>query len=134
MKIKPVLLLFLLFSSISSSSTVLAADMMMDINGTWAGVVVLENGQELDFVATFNQEGSRVNGVLVGIGGPDIRISNGRIENNILYFSSIRPINEVAVPFDYIAVNSSDYLNITIIRVGAIGPNSVLSTMTRRQE
>ncbi len=124
--------LLLLITCFISGNT-LAAEMAVDVSGTWTGVVSLENGQELPFEVSFEQQGSTVTGVLAGIGGPDIPISNGRIENNILYFSSVRPINDAQVPFDYIGVNSADYLNITIIRVGATGPNSVLSTMTRRQ-
>ena len=133
MSIKSFFTGLLILSSWLFSCTTLAAEMMIDVTGTWSGVVLLENGQELPFGVTFEQEGEIVNGVLVGIGGPDLMISNGRIENNILYFSSVRPINGESVPFDYIGINSADYLNITIIRVGATGPNSVLSTMTRRQ-
>lgn len=133
MSIKSFFTGLLILSSWLFSRTTLAAEMMIDVTGTWSGVVLLENGQELPFGVTFEQEGEIVNGVLVGIGGPDLMISNGRIENNILYFSSVRPINGESVPFDYIGINSADYLNITIIRVGATGPNSVLSTMTRRQ-
>jgi hypothetical protein len=133
MSIKSVFAVLLILTSNFFSSALLAAEVMMNVSGTWSGVVLLDNGQELPFAVTFEQEGSIVNGVLVGIGGPDLMISNGRIDNNILYFSSVRPINGEDVPFNYIGVNSADYLNITIIRVGATGPNSVLSTMTRRQ-
>ncbi len=133
MSIRSVLTALLILTSSFFSSALWSAEMMVDVSGTWSGVVRLENGQELAFGATFEQEGSNVSGVLAGIGGPDLIISNGRIENNILYFSSVRPINGEEVPFNYIGVNSADYLNITIIRVGATGPNSVLSTMTRRQ-
>ena len=133
MSMKSVCTVILILTASFFSSALLAAEMMVDVSGTWSGIVRLENGQELDFVVTFEQEGSTVSGALAGIGGPDLNISNGRIENNILYFSSVRPINGEDVPFNYIGVNSADYLNITIIRVGATGPNSVLSTMTRRQ-
>ncbi len=133
MSMKSVFTVLLILTSSFFSSALMAAEMMVDVSGTWSGVVRLENGQELAFGVTLEQEGSTVSGVLVGIGGPDLTISNGRIENNILYFSSVRPINGEGVPFNYIGVNSADYLNITIIRVGATGPNSVLSTMTRKQ-
>jgi hypothetical protein len=133
MSIKSAFTVLLIISSGFFSSCLLAAEMSVDVSGTWSGVVLLENGQELPFGITLEQEGSTVNGVLTGIGSPDIVILNGRIENNILYFSSVRPIGGEQVPFDYIGVKSADYLNITIIRVGATGPNSVLSTMTRRQ-
>lgn len=133
MSIKSVFAVLLIISSGFLNSSLLAAEMAVDFSGNWSGLVRLENGQELAFGLTLEQEGTTVNGVLEGIGSPDIVISNGRIENNILYFSSVRPIGGEQVPFDYIGVKSADYLNITIIRVGATGPNSVLSTMTRRQ-
>ncbi|MBN4059851.1 hypothetical protein JYT80_00770 [bacterium AH-315-I11] len=128
----PLMFALLFFSYFSASA--LAAEMAMDVSGNWIGVVELENGQELPFGITLSQEGAIVSGVLAGIGSPDLVIENTRIEENILYFSSVRPINGGEVPFDYIAVISADYMNVTIIRVGATGPNSVLSTMTRRQE
>lgn len=115
------------------SSSVIAADNVVDVNGHWTGVVELANGQELPFGITLNQNGTEVTGFMDGIGGPDVTIMNPRLQDNILYYSSLRPINGEDVPFDYIAVVSGDYMNITIIRVGATGPNSVLSTMTRRQ-
>jgi len=93
----------------------------------------LANGQELPFGITLNQNGTEVSGFMDGIGGPDVTIIDPRLEDNILYYSSLRPINGEDVPFEYIAVVSGDYMNITIIRVGATGPNSVLSTMTQRQ-
>jgi len=133
MSIKSIFFVLLIVSLSFFSSALIAAEMSADVSGTWSGSVRLDNGQELPFGLTLEQEGSVVNGVLAGIGSPDIMILNGRIENNILYFSSLRPINGEDVAFDYIGVNSADYLNITIIRVGATGPNSVLSTMTRRQ-
>jgi len=115
------------------SSSVFAADNVVDISGHWTGVVELANGQELPFGITLNQNGTVVSGFMDGIGGPDVTIMDPRLEDNILYYSSLRPINGEDVPFDYIAVVSGDYMNITIIRVGATGPNSVLSTMTQRQ-
>jgi hypothetical protein len=107
--------------------------MMADVSGNWIGTVELENGQELPYDIILNQEGTTISGMLVGIGGPDVAITNARLDGNILYYSSTRPINGEDIPFDYIAVISGDYMNITILRVGATGPNSVLSTMTRRQ-
>ena len=123
------------FLSAGLSLSALAADSMVDINGTWSGVVELDNGQELPFVAILEQDGMQVSGILAGIGGaPDVEIINGRLEGNIVSFSGIRQIQGADVRFDYVAVNSGDYLNVTIIRVGASGPNSVLSSMTRRQD
>jgi hypothetical protein len=125
MKVSLVLVLF--------STSVFAADNVVDVSGSWSGVVVLGNGQELPFGITLNQNGAEVSGYMDGIGGPDVTITDTRLEDNILYYSSLRPINGEQVPFDYIAVVAGDYMNITIIRVGATGPNSVLSTMTQRQ-
>jgi hypothetical protein len=107
--------------------------MSVDASGNWVGVVILENRQELSYDLRLEQEGMVYSGVLAGIGGPDVPIFDVRLENNILYYSSTRPIAGEEVLFDYIAVISGDYMNITIIRVGASGPNSVLSTLTRRQ-
>lgn len=132
MKFKITFIVFLL-TLVSCSSITGASDNIVNVSGNWIGVVELANGQELPYDITLSQEGSRVSGVLAGIGGPDVTITDVRLENNILYYSSTRPIAEAEVPFDYIAVISGDYMNITIIRVGATGPNSVLSTMTRRQ-
>jgi hypothetical protein len=115
------------------SSSVFAAGNEVDISGHWTGVVELANGQELPFGITLNQNGTEVSGFLDGIGGPDVTIMDPRLEDNILYYSSLRSINGEDVPFEYIAVVSGDYMNITIIRVEATGPNSVLSTMTQRQ-
>jgi len=115
------------------SSSVFAAGNEVDISGQWTGVVELANGQELPFGITLNQNGTEVSGFMDGIGGPDVTIMDPRLEDNILYYSSLRPINGEDVPFEYIAVVSGGYMNITIIRVGATGPNSVLSTMTQRQ-
>jgi hypothetical protein len=122
-----------LFAIILLSSSVFAAENVVDVSGSWTGVVELANGQELPFGITLNQNGSQLSGFMDGIGGPDVTIMNPRLEDNILYYSSVRPINGEDVAFDYIAVISGDYMNITIIRVGATGPNSVLSTMTQRQ-
>jgi len=132
MKIKIISLILLLLLT-SCAIKVQRADNMADVSGNWIGTVELENGQELPYDIILNQEGTTISGVLVGIGGPDVVITNARLDGNILYYSSTRPINGEDVPFDYIAVISGDYMNITIIRVGATGPNSVLSTMTRRQ-
>ncbi|MDG2089710.1 MAG: hypothetical protein P8J61_01170 [Gammaproteobacteria bacterium] len=133
MKFKATSLLFLILSFSYFSGIALAAEMITDVGGNWVGVVTLENGQELPYDITISQEGTTASGFLAGIGGPDITITDVRLEENILYYSSTRPIGGAEVPFDYIAVISGDYMNITIIRVGATGPNSVLSTLTRRQ-
>lgn len=125
-------IIFFVFSNIIFAN-VFAAEMTVDVSGNWVGVVELENGQELPFGLELNQQEGELTGVLAGIGTPDIEVMDVRLEDNILYFSSLRPINDQNVAFDYIAVISADYMNITIIRVGATGPNSVLSTMTRRQ-
>ena len=82
MSIKSAFTVLLIISSGFFSSCLLAAEMSVDVSGTWSGVVLLENGQELPFGITLEQEGSTVNGVLTGIGSPDIVIINGRIENN----------------------------------------------------
>lgn len=135
MKFKTNFLLLAFLSCSLLSLALVAAEMMTDVSGTWTGVVELENGQELPFVAVLDQEGMQISGILAGIGGaPDVTILDGKIEGNIVSFSGVRQIQDADVRFDYIAVNSADYLNFTIIRVGATGPNSVLSSMTRKQD
>ena len=135
MKLKKVALILTCWSFILTSQLTQAAEMAVDVSGTWSGTVVLDNGQELPFVAILDQDGMQVSGILAGIGGaPDVTIMNGKAEGNIVSFSGIRQIQGEDVRFDSVAVNSADYLNFTIIRVGATGPNSVLSSMTRRQE
>ena len=132
MKSKSISVLLLISINFLSSGAI-SAEMEIDVSGNWIGVVALESGQELPYDITLRQEGLRVSGVMAGISGPDITITNVRLEENILYYSSTRPIGEAEIPFDYIAVISGDYMNITIIRVGAAGPNSVLSAMTRKK-
>ncbi len=104
------------------------------ISGTWSGSVSLNNGNQLPFVAILEQEGELVSGILQGIGGaPDVTIMDGRIENDTVRFAGVRVIQGEDVRFDYIGTHVGDYINFTIIRVGATGPNSVLNTMTSRQ-
>ncbi|MAM72105.1 MAG: hypothetical protein CMP91_13295 [Gammaproteobacteria bacterium] len=105
-----------------------------DLTGTWSGSVRLANGNELPFIAVLEQDGESVSGILEGIGGaPDVTIMNGRIENDTVRFAGIREIQGEDVRFDYIGTYVGDYINFTIIRVGATGANSVLNTMTTRQ-
>jgi len=104
------------------------------ISGSWSGSVSLNNGNQLPFVAILEQEGELVSGILQGIGGaPDVTIMDGRIENDTVRFAGVRVIQGEDVRFDYIGTHVGDYINFTIIRVGATGPNSVLNTMTSRQ-
>jgi len=104
------------------------------ISGTWSGSVSLNNGNQLPFVAILEQEGELVSGILQGIGGaPDVTIMDGSIENDTVRFAGVRVIQGEDVRFDYIGTHVGDYINFTIIRVGATGPNSVLNTMTSRQ-
>ncbi len=110
MSIKSFFVVLFIISSNFSSSVLLAAEMSDDFSGTWSGLVRLESGQELAFGLTLEQEGSTLSGVLAGIGSPDIIILKGRVENNILYFSSLRPINGEDVAFEYVGVKSADIL------------------------
>lgn len=124
--------LFVILTMFSAAG--FAAEMMADASGTWSGVVRLQNGNELPFVAVLDQSGMAVSGILQGIGGaPDVTIMNGSIEDNIVSFDGVRQIGGEDVLFHYIAVVSGDYMNFTIIRDGATGPNSVLSSLTTRQ-
>jgi hypothetical protein len=125
---------FLLLLSLVLTCQALLAAQASDTTGTWSGTVRLDNGNELPFIAILEQGGNSVSGILAGIGGaPDVTINNGRIENDILRFSGVRVIGGEDVQFDYIGTYVGDYINFTIIRVGATGPNSVLNTMTSRQ-
>ncbi len=104
------------------------------VSGTWSGSVSLANGNQLPFVAILEQQGNVVSGILQGIGGaPDVTIMDGRIENDTVRFAGVRVIQGEDVRFDYIGTHVGDYINFTIIRVGATGPNSLLNTMTSRQ-
>ena len=84
MKFKATSLLFLILSFSYFSGIALAAEMITDVGGNWVGVVTLENGQELPYDITISQEGTTASGFLAGIGGPDITITDVRLEENIL--------------------------------------------------
>ena len=112
MNTKSSFILVLLFAFNYFSVNAYAADKLVDVNGNWVGIVALENGRELPYEITLSQQGSSISGVLAGIGGPDLTLKNIRLEGNILYYSSTRPINGDNVLFDYIAVISADFVPI----------------------
>lgn len=122
MKTKVIMLLCGLFAG-----PALAAD----FSGTWSGDVELPNGQKLPFVAVLEQNGNQVTGILKGIGGaPDVQITNGRVDNELLRFSGVRMIQDAAVEFSYFGVRAGSDVLFTIYRVGAEGPGALLSSMT----
>ena len=105
--------------------------MAADVNGTWSGEVELANGQKLPFVAVLTQEGTVVTGKLEGINGaPDVQITNGKVEGDLVTFSGIRIIQDAPVRFDYYGVQAGQNIQFTIHRVGAEGPNALLHSLT----
>lgn len=106
-----------------------------DVSGTWSGEVELSSGQNLPFTAVLRQEGTQVTGILAGINGaPDVEITDGRLERNLVTFSGVRMIQGAPVAFDYYGVRAGNNIHFTIHRVGAEGPDALLSSMTTLSE
>ncbi len=106
--------------------------LVAEVTGTWSGEVELSNGQKLPFTAVLEQDGARVTGILAGINGaPDVEIINGRHDGNLVTFSGVRMIQGNPVNFDYYGVRAGSDMHFTIHRVGAEGPDALLSSMTR---
>lgn len=112
-----------------------ASALAADFAGTWSGEVQLSSGQKLPFTAVLAVDGTEVTGVLAGINGaPDVEIFDGRLDGNLVRFSGVRMIQGNAVNFDYYGVQAGNKLHFTIHRVGAQGPDALLSSMTTRVE
>jgi hypothetical protein len=57
-----------------------------DIDGKWTGSIVGPEGN-FDLIYSFKADGSTLNGAMVGPGGMEIKIADGKIEGNNISFS-----------------------------------------------
>lgn len=106
-----------------------------DVSGTWHGMVKLPNGQSLPFTAKLKAQGDRLTGALAAIppgSAPDIQITDGRVEGDMIRFSAVRTIQGKPMKFNYTGTLTGNELKIRIVQ--ADGGGNPLEVTTKRAD
>jgi hypothetical protein len=93
--------------------------MAADVSGKWAAEVQGRNGQTRNVSFAFKQDGSTLNGTMVGPMGREVEITNGKVDGDNLSFDVNMEFQGNAVTIHYTGTVAGDSIKMKSQREGS---------------